>query len=68
MMSMWGVNLVRFKDWAEWKKGYFIPRSVWPLLQWRIFDEGYENGLEKQKDLTDPEIVVFRPDEEEDDQ
>jgi hypothetical protein len=60
--------LVRFADRAEWEKGYFVPRSVWPLLEWRIFDDDYEDGLRKQKDLTDPEIVVYRPDEEEEEE
>lgn len=41
---------------------------MWPLLQRRIFDDDYEDGLRKQKDLADPEIVVYRPDKEDDDQ
>ncbi|PNG27074.1 hypothetical protein [Methylocella silvestris] len=58
--------MVRFAEKAEWEKRYFIPRSAWPLLAWQLFDDNYEEGLRKQKDLTDPEIVVYRPDEQDD--
>lgn len=58
----------RFADWTIGRKICFIHRSVWPLFQWIDFDHDYEDGLRKQKDLTDPEIVVYRPEEEDDDQ